>query len=406
MQSRTIEQKSLIPYGCSMKGSYFEFLRDIPFFKDLTDEDIENIAGYSSDTLFKAGEILFFEGDKADNFYIVMDGEVEVWKSYGQDDADMLAVHGKGHLFGEMALIDNLPRSATVKARNDVILLQIKEEDFDRMIREKATVAFSIIRSLSAMVRKSNETFLEDLKAKNEKLEIANKNLREAQEELIRQERFSNLGKFSSMILHDLKNPISIIKAYAQMLKGDESLPERTIKYISNIHNEVERLNNLANELLDYSRGDIRLNMNIVNIDDFLSRLKTSIESRFANKNINLKFENSCKNPVLLDYERFFRVLMNLAENARKAMGKKGIFSISVTEDHSFITFIVQDNGEGMDKETMKHIFEPFYSSSKSGGTGLGMVIVKNVVEAHDGHMEVESTPGRGTKISITIPAK
>ncbi len=389
-----------------MNREYFTFLRKIPFFKDLTDDEIENIAGYSSDTTFKEGEILFYEGDTADNFYIVMDGEVEVWKSYGRNDADMLAVHGKGHLFGEMALIDNLPRSATVKARGDVVLLQIKEEDFDRMIREKTSVAFSIIRSLSAMVRKSNETFLEDLKAKNEKLEAAYSELKETQEELIRQERFSNLGKFSSMILHDLKNPISIIKAYAEMLRGDSSLPEKTRKYISNINNEVERLNNLANELLDYSRGDIRLNMNIVNLDDFLSRLKSSVESRFANKNIRMDFENSCTTPVLLDYERFFMVMMNLAENARKAIGKEGVFSIKVKEEPPFITFTVRDNGEGMDKETMKHIFEPFYSSSKRGGTGLGMVIVKNVVEAHDGHMDIESSPGKGTRITITVPAR
>ncbi len=389
-----------------MNGKYFNFLREIPFFKGLTDDDINNIAGYCSDITFERGEILFFEGDRADKFYIVMEGEVEVWKSYGRDDADMLAVHGKGHLFGEMALIDNLPRSATVKARDNVVLLQIKEQDFGRMIREKTTVAFSIIRSLSAMVRKSNETFLEDLKAKNEKLETANRNLKEAQEELIRQERFSNLGKFSSMILHDLKNPIAIIKAYTEMLSGDKSLPEKTHKYLSNINNEVERLNNLAGELLDYSRGDIRLNMNIVNIDDFIAKLKTSIESRFSNKNIKIKLENSCSTPVLFDYERFLRVMMNLAENARKAIGKEGCFCITVSEKDSFITFIVQDDGEGMDKETMKHIFEPFYSSSKRGGTGLGMVIVKNVVEAHDGHMEVDSSPGNGTKITITIPVK
>ncbi len=389
-----------------MSEKYFSFLRKIPFFKELTDDDIRNIAGYCSDVVFKKDEILFMEGDPADKFYIVMHGEVEVWKSYGTEDADMLALHGKGHLFGEMALIDNLPRSATVKARNNVVLLQIKENDFQRMIREKTAVAFSIIRSLSAMVRKSNETFLEDLKLKNEKLEIANRNLKEAQEELIRQERFSNLGKFSSMILHDLRNPISIIKAYTQMLINDKTLPEKTFKYISNINNEIERLNNLAGELLDYSRGDIRLNMNIVNLDDFLSRLKSSVINRFANDRISVIFENKYKEPVIFDHERFLRVMMNLAENARKALGKEGCFCVRTRKEGAFLTFIVQDNGEGMDKNTLRHIFEPFYSSSKRGGTGLGMVIVKNVVEAHDGHMEVKSSVGKGTKITIRIPLK
>lgn len=389
-----------------MRDRYFNFLREIQFFKELTDEDIRNIAQYCSDITFKPGEILFYEGDPADKFYIVMEGEVEVWKSFDTEDADMLATHGKGHLFGEMAIIDKMPRSATVRARKEVRLLQIKEDDFQRMVREKTTVAFSIIRSLSSMVRKSNETFLEDLKARNTELEIANKNLQEAQEELIRQERLSNLGKFSSMILHDLRNPISIVKAYTEMLIQDTSLSEKTAKYIANIKFEIERLNNLANELLDYSRGDIRLNMSIVNLDDFMSSLKMSIIRRFANQDITVKLDNICQDPVLVDNERLMRVMMNLAENARKAIGKKGCFCIQSLKEDSYLKFIVQDDGEGMDKKTLKHIFEPFYSSSKGGGTGLGMVIVRNVIEAHDGQMEVESSPGKGTKIIITLPFK
>ncbi len=389
-----------------MNERYFQFLRGMRFFKELSDEDILNIAGYCSDVTFKSEEILFREGDPADKFYIVMDGEVEIWKSCGTDDADMLATHGKGHLFGEMALIDKLPRSATVKARNNVTLLQIKEDDFQRMIREKTTVAFSIIRSLSAMVRKSNETFLEDLKSRNAELEIANKNLKEAHEELIRQERLSNLGKFSSMILHDLRNPISIVKAYTEMLIHDTSLPEKTVKYITNIKFEIERLNNLANELLDYSRGDIRLNMNIIDLDDFMSQLKRSITRRFSNKNISITLKNTCTDTVLFDNERMTRVLMNLAENARKAISQKGCFCIESQKENAVLKFIITDDGEGMTEETLKHIFEPFYSSAKEGGTGLGMVIVRNVVEAHDGHMEIESSPGEGTKIVISLPIK
>ncbi len=389
-----------------MGDMYFRFLRKIGFFKELKDEDIRNIASYCSDAAFEAGEILFFEGDPADKFYIVMNGEVEIWKSYGTPDADMLAVHGRGHLFGEMALIDKLPRSATARARHDTALLQIKEEDFQKMVREKTSVAFSIIRSLSAMVRKSNETFLEDLKTRNSELEIANRNLKEAHEELIKQERLSNLGKFSSMILHDLRNPISIVKAYTEMLMQDTSLQEKTTKYIANIKFEIERLNNLANELLDYSRGDIRLTMNIVDLEEFMAQLETSITRRFSNKNIAIRLKNSCREAVIFDNERMMRVMMNLAENARKALPKEGCFCIEALTEDTVLTFIVSDNGEGMSRETLRHVFEPFYSSAQGGGTGLGMVIVKNVVEAHDGHMDIESSPGNGTKITISLPIK
>jgi len=388
-----------------MSEKYFHFLRNIRFFKELKDEDIRNIAGYCSDVTFSGEKILFYEGDPADKFYIVMNGEVEIWKSFDTEDADMLAIHGEGHLFGEMAIIDRMPRSATARARGKVNLLQIKENDFQRMVREKTSVAFSIIRSLSSMVRKSNETFLEDLKARNTELEKSNNELKEAQEELIKQERLSNLGKFSSMILHDLRNPISVIKAYAQLLEKDTSLSEKTGTYISNISFEIERLNSLANELLDYSRGDIRLNLSIVTIDDLFSHLEASIKRRFSGKNISLKLENHCKDPVLFDNDRIIRVMMNLAENARKAIHKAGCICISAVKEDSFLKFIIEDDGEGMTEDTQKHIFEPFYSSSKSGGTGLGMVIVRNVINAHEGDMEIRSSPGKGTKITISLPS-
>ncbi|MCK5153460.1 MAG: cyclic nucleotide-binding domain-containing protein [Spirochaetales bacterium] len=389
-----------------MSDSYFDFLRGIPFFEELSDTDILSISKYCTAKIFGPGHILFNEGDPADMFYIIMSGEVEVWKAYGTNDEDMLAIHSHGKLFGEMALIDNLPRSATVKTKTHIRLLQIGEHDFQNMIRENSSVAFSIVRSLSSMIRKSNETFLEDLKERNMELEKANRDLKIAHEELIKKERLSNLGKFSSMILHDLRNPISTVKAYTELLLMDSDVPEKTRKYISNIKFETERINNLASELLDYSRGDIRLEMNIIDLDDFLSKLEASVQRRFASSNIEILFENKFSDHAVFDFERMMRVMMNLAENARKALAGKGIFSVTTENSNNTLQFRIKDNGEGMNKDIQKHIFEPFYSSSRGGGTGLGMVIVKNIVEAHEGELEIISSPGKGTEIRINMPIR
>ena len=389
-----------------MNNSFFDFLRSIPFFEELSDSDILSISKYCTAKTIEPGHILFNEGDPADMFYIIMSGEVEVWKAYGLDDEDMLAIHGHGKLFGEMALIDNLPRSATVKTKTHTKLLQIGEHDFQNMIRENSSVAFSIVRSLSSMVRKSNETFLEDLKERNVELEKANTDLKTAHEELIKKERLSNLGKFSSMILHDLRNPISTVKAYTELLLMDSNIPEKTRKYISNIKFETERINNLASELLDYSRGDIRLEMKIVNLSDFLSALESSVQRRFSSSNIKIIFENNFTDHAVFDYERMMRVMMNLAENARKALGGKGVFSITAQKIENSLQFIVKDSGEGMSPDIQKHIFEPFYSSSRGGGTGLGMVIVKNIVEAHEGELIIFSSKGKGTEIKIDLPLR
>jgi len=109
---------------------------------------------------------------------------------------------------------------------------------------------------------------------------------------------------------------------------------------------------------------------------------------------------------VVFDQERVFRVFMNLSENARKALGRSGEFSIIAEQQGNSLVFFVEDNGEGMEQKILEHIFEPFYSFSSSGGTGLGMAIVKSIVEAHEGTINVESEKGIGTKIRIALPLR
>lgn len=383
---------------------YFRFLRDIYFFKDLDDDDVRDIMSHCREKRFDPGEVIFWENDEADRFYIIMNGEVEVWKAYNTPYADMLAVHGPGHLFGEMALVDDLPRSATVKSRGKARVLYVDREEFSRILQEKPTVAFAIVKSLSAMVRKSNETFLEDLRERNKRLEEANRQLQQAQSELLKTERLSTLGKFSSMILHDIRNPISVVKAYTDLLLISEEIPEKPKEYIRNVRFEAERLNQLANELLDYSRGEIRLDMASVDIDSFLHRVEEWIARRFASKRYNLSLENRHQGPAIFDQERMFRVLTNLADNARKAMSPGERFSLNIESDGGWLLFHVCDTGEGMAPEVLEKVFEPFYSSSNRGGTGLGMAIVKSTVEAHGGSIDIESSPGEGTTILLRIP--
>jgi signal transduction histidine kinase len=389
-----------------MLTPHFKFLRSAYFFQDLTDAEIQTIAELSREESYTAGDVIFRETSRADKFYIVLDGKVEVWKDYDSIHRDILAVHGEGHLFGEMALIDDLPRSATIVARTGVRVLFLYRDDFIRVLRTNANVALSLLRSLSAMVRKSNDTFIEDLRSRNLELEEANRQLREAQEELLRAERLSNLGKFSSLILHDIRNPISIVKSYGEMLLMSADDPEKRDLYARNIIREAERLNFIASELLDYSRGEIRLNMSIVTMGDFLEKLRRYLSDRFASRNLRIVFHSTVTAPVIFDEERMLRVLINLSDNARKAMSPGGTLTVDVGHSNDLLTFAVRDTGEGMPPEILKRIFEPFFSSSRDGGTGLGMVIVKNIVEAHHGSLDVESGKGTGTVVHIRLPLR
>lgn len=386
--------------------NYFDFLRRILFFKDLSDQEIRLVADACHEERYSSGEILFTEGSAADRCYIVLEGRVEVWRDYDETKPSLLGIHGPGHFFGELALLDELPRSATVVARENARVLFLYREDFRNLIRSHSSIALSVMVSISFMLRSSNEVFLEDLKKRNLELESAYRELEEVHADRLRNERLSTLGKFSSMILHDIRNPLSMIKGLLQLMILNIHEPEKLESNVRNALTEVGRLENLASEFLDYSRGEIRLNLGVITASWLFKRTEESLRERFRSAGLTVAVDCSLEDPLLLDAERILRALLNVADNARKAMSPGGILTLRAFPEEDANVFILEDTGEGMGPEVLAHIFEPFYSSSKAGGTGLGMLIVKNVVEAHGGTVTVESEPGRGTRVRLSLPKR
>jgi len=383
---------------------YFDLLKNVYFFNDLNEETIGKIEAVCHRHTANAGDVIFHEGDVAKNFFIVLDGTVEVWKDYRSAEPDLLARHAPGHLFGEMALIDELPRSATVIAREKTELLYIDRADFQKIVKEDSAIALSIMKSVSAMVRQSNESFVEGLRAKNRTLEKANRELKETQAELLKAERLSALGKFSSLILHDIRNPLSVIRGYAELVLLSPRNAEKSKNCATKIMAEADRINHLANELLDFSRGEIRLNISIVGLKELIDQLCESIRDRCAARNISIETNVDFPGPLLLDKERMLRALYNLSDNARKAMPDGGTLTIAVRAAGKTVYFEISDTGIGMSEEVQEHLFEPFYSFSASGGTGLGMCIVKSIVEAHEGTLSFQTREKKGTRFTIALP--
>ncbi len=381
-------------------------LRKLSFFKDLDDGELGKVAALCREERFAAGDAVFTEGDPADKLYIVREGTVEVWKDYAAAERDLLALHGPGHLFGEMALIDDLPRSATVIARGPVRALSIGRGDFHRIITENSSVALSVMRSVSALVRSSNESFVETLRRRNTELVRANRELKKTQAKLLRAERLSVMGRFSSLILHDIRNPISILRGFAELALLNPADSTTVKKNLARIIDEADRLNRIASELLDFSRGQISLTLAIVDLRDLVKKTLDTVAEAFAARGIESRADVQFAGPVILDHDRMLRVLLNLADNSRKAMPRGGTFTVSVGREDSRLLIDVADTGEGMDEEVQKTLFEPFETHSKEGGTGLGTVIVKNIVEAHDGTLSFTSQKGKGTTFRISLPIR
>jgi signal transduction histidine kinase len=387
------------------ESDWFSFLRKSYFFKGLDDAEIRLVASACAQEERDAGDVIFVEGAIADRFYIVIEGRVEVWKNYYDERPDLLAVHGPGHFFGEMALIDELPRSATVVAKDRVRLLYLYRDDFRRLIKERSSIALSVMTAISYMVRKANESYVDDLRKRNAELEKAYAQLESAQAERLRSERLSTLGRFSSLILHDIRNPLSNLKGQLQLMALAPGDAEKIASRIAASLAEVGRLERLANEFLDYSRGEVRLDMTVVRPGELLAKLEEEQKGRLASAGIRIEREVRYDEPVILDIDRVSRALQNLVDNARKALSPKGgILKLKAYRSGSQLVLEVADSGEGMSPEVLSHLFEPFYSASTQGGTGLGMLIVKNIVEAHGGTVRIGSKKGVGTRVVLRFP--
>ncbi|MEI8093213.1 MAG: ATP-binding protein [Spirochaetales bacterium] len=377
----------------------------LELFRELPADDLGKFLLECREERLDSGTIIFREGDQPDRFYVLLEGQVEIWKDYGSTFADILAIRGPGASFGEMSLIDELPRSATARTASSALLLSLEKPRFRQIIEENPPIALLIMKTVSKMVRVSNEAFQYGLRQKNLMLERAYEDLKKAQDDLIRNERLSTLGKFASMIIHDLRNPISIVKGYSEILSLGSQSPEKTASMVGKLLGEIDRLNRMVGELLDYSRGNIRLNLSPVSLEEIFQRLQEQYQVSFRARSINLAISNSFHGQLLLDYDRILRVFANLIDNARKAMRHGGELSLTAAEEGDYVRISVADTGEGMPEEVQKNLFEPFFSASSSGGTGLGMVVVANVVEAHQGTIEVHSVLHKGTTISFRVPS-
>jgi signal transduction histidine kinase len=379
-------------------------LTDIDLFKGLSLSELQIVADYCLPRQFRKGEVLFYEKEEADCLYIIIEGEVEIWSDFKTKERDLLAVKNERCIVGEMALIDQLPRSATLIAGTDVDTYFISQVNYEKMLIDCPSIAVILMKSLSLIVRKSNQNYLSTLREQNREIENTYRELMVTQEMLHREEKLSHLGQFASMIIHDIRNPLSVIKSYSELVLKSETGKNR--KYLSKILGETTKLNFLVTDLLDFSRGDTHLNYSIIDVNQFISKIINDFEPSLISKDISCVFSSFFDENLIIDRERFERALVNLLNNSRKAVSRGGSINIKTEKNNNLFLLTITDNGCGMDKETLGHVFEPFYSQSGKGGTGLGMVIAKNIIEAHEGYITVESEKEQGTTIKIELPLK
>lgn len=233
---------------------------------------------------------------------------------------------------------------------------------------------------------------------------VAIENARLAQE-MVSSERMSAVGRMAATIIHDIKNPMGTLRVYAQVMKK-KSGNEEAAKLADEMIHQVDRFVNMTQEILDFSRGISSLNIQEYEFSEVMEGVLSFIEKDLTKNNVQLIRKDEFQGKVKLDQDKLIRVFYNIASNARDAMPQGGTLTVVTTKtDDGFVKIEFTDSGTGMPEEVKKKIFEPFMTYGKKHGTGLGMSIVKKVIEDHQGKIEIESELGKGTTIRMHFPA-
>jgi K+-sensing histidine kinase KdpD len=231
---------------------------------------------------------------------------------------------------------------------------------------------------------------------------IALENARLAQE-MMQTERLSAVGRMAGTIIHDIKNPMSVLRMYAQLIKRRVSDPEVS-RFADEMIQQVDRFVKMTQEVLDYSHGVSALNIETVQLGEVVEMSLKFAEVDFHEKNIiisrDFQYTGACK----LDPEKMVRVLYNLAGNAADAMPNGGTLSIRTERKDGTIQITLTDTGKGIPESIKAKVFEPFFTHGKRHGTGLGLAIVKKIVDDHGGRIEIESQENVGTSIRLQFP--
>jgi len=219
----------------------------------------------------------------------------------------------------------------------------------------------------------------------------------------MRSERLSLVGSMANSIIHDLKNPICIIRSGCDLI-GERSNDPGQLQLLKMMDNAVDGMLAMTQELLDYARGHSELTCETVTIWHLLDELNTQSLCLLPGKNVQFAKNIRYDGQIRVDFARFVRVLCNLIKNACEAMPQGGILTLATDLIDHEVVIRISDTGIGIPPEILQRVFEPFVTHGKSHGTGLGMAIAKSIVTAHQGKISVTSVQGKGTTVEVLLP--
>jgi signal transduction histidine kinase len=253
---------------------------------------------------------------------------------------------------------------------------------------------------------RENEALARDLARKNDALEGALASLRDAQARVLHAERLAAIGRVIAMIVHDLRTPLSVILAAGAELQGAAELaPDDRRDLGRDVVAEAEHMRRLCSELLEVTQAsEATRPRERAPLDDAVAAALASLAELTARAGVTLDLDLASDVALPLDTDGLQRALRNLVQNACDAMPEGGSVRVSTRREGGAAEIRVLDDGPGIPAEIAERLFEPFVTAGKARGTGLGLAVVRKIVDEHGGSVAAEKADGAGCAIRIRLP--
>ncbi len=293
-------------------------------------------------------------------------------------------------------------------APHDPLYLQNQPSGLKLKVDQLICAPLQVNNKIIGIIQLYNKTNTYDIFLKDDEkiLESAARQIsrlidtRRLRQEKIKAERLATIGNMLSTIVHDLRTPMNNIYGFVDLMRDEED-PALREEYADIIIRQIQTLNNMAHDVLDFAKGKTSILPVKYSVNKLLDEFKKLFENEIRRQGFDFEVKCEVSAMVYVDPDKVMRIFMNIMKNALEAMGKKGKFSIVARDAKDEVEFDLSDTGPGIPPEIKNRLFESFVTSGKKEGTGLGLAIVKNLVDQHKGRIEVESTPGKGTTFKI-----
>lgn len=354
-------------------------------FRGLAESELQTLRATAQLQAFSVGQTIFTEGDEGDGLYLVRSGLVLISALVHESERRILSRVEAGDFFGEMAMLDSGPRSATAVAELDTAVYFVPRPTILGLLESSPRLAVSLMREFSLRLREFNQQYIQ---------------------EVLQAERLALVGRFARAIVHDFKNPLNVIGIASEIASLDTATPEMRQTAHNRIRKQIDHLSGMINELLEFTRG-IRDAVVPAETDYrmFIERLTRDLKMEV--EEYSVRFECGNEPPpvyVLMDPARMIHVFRNLINNAIDAMPDGGTVTLGFYVQESQLITQIADTGPGISEEIMPRLFEAFATHGKAHGTGLGLSICKRIIEDHQGSISGYNRPGGGAVFQFSLP--